>query len=308
MAINIIQYAQLLQQKLDEQVVAQSTTGWMEANSGQVKYSGGKEIKVPSISTSGLADYDRDSGFVQGSVNLSYDTLTMTQDRGRTFTLDAMDVDESGFLANATATIGDFQKNKVIPEIDAYRYSKIYSIAKANSRLAAAYTPAKATLLDALRADIAAVQDVVGEDVPLVVSMSLPVANILDTVSDISKSISVVDFKQGGISLKVKALDEIPIRRIPSSRMKSAYIFKDGKTSGQEDGGITPASDAVPINWIICPRTTPIAVSKTNKIRIFSPDQNLDKDAWKIDYRKYHELWMLKNQLPGVIVNAGSAT
>ena len=107
MAINTIQYAALFQQKLDEQVTALSTSGWMEANAGQVKYTGGKEIKVPSISTSGLGDYDRDSGFVQGSVNLTYETLTMTQDRGRTFSLDAMEVDESGFLANATTVMGE---------------------------------------------------------------------------------------------------------------------------------------------------------------------------------------------------------
>ena len=309
MAINTIQYAQLLQTKLDEQVIAQSTTGWMEANAGQVKYSGGKEIKVPSISTSGLADYDRDKGFVQGSVNLSYETLTMTQDRGRTFTLDAMEVDESGFLANATAVIGNFQRLKVIPEIDAYRYSKICALAKENGRInSAAYTPAKSTMLDALRADIEAVQDVVGEDVPLVISMSIPAANVLDTVSDIGKSISVIDFKQGSASLKLRALDGIPIRRVPSARMKSAYVFNDGTTSGQEAGGFIPAGDAVPINWIISARTTPIAVSKTNKIRIFQPDQNIDMDAWKIDYRKYHELWMLKNQMNSLFVNVGAST
>ena len=306
MAINTLEYAQLLQTKLDEQVVAQSTTGWMEANAGQVKYTGGKEVKVPSISTSGLADYDRDNGFVQGSVNLSYETLTMTQDRGRTFTLDAMDVDESGFLANATAVIGNFQRQRVIPEIDAYRYSKICSYAQNNNRLSDAYTPDKATLLDALRADIAAIQDEIGEDTPLVITMSHKAGTILDSVSDISKHISVVDFKQGNVNLKVKALDELPIRRVPSARMKSAYIFNDGTTSGQEGGGFTAAEGAKDINWIICARTTPIAVSKTNKIRIFEPDKNLDMDAWKIDFRKYHELWMLKNQLNTLIVNCGN--
>lgn len=303
MAINTIQFATLLQQKLDEQVVAQSTSGWMEANAGQVIYNGGKEIKIPSLSTSGLADYDRDNGFVQGAITLTHETYTMTQDRGRTFQLDAMDVNESGFLANATAVAGEFQRTQVIPEIDAYRYSKIYTLANENNRVSAAYTPAKATLLDALRDDISVVQDLVGDGIPLVITMAHPVATILDSVSDISKSISVIDFKQGAVNLKVKALDEIPIRRVPSARMKTAYLFKDGKTSGQESGGIAPASEAKQINWIICPQNVPIAVSKTDKLRIFSPEVNQDADAWKIDYRKYHELWITKNKMNTVMVN-----
>ena len=303
MAINTIQFATLLQQKLDEQVIAQSTSGWMEANAGQVIYNGGKEIKVPSLTTSGLADYDRDNGFVQGAVTLTHETLTMTQDRGRTFKLDAMDVDESGFLANATAVAGEFQRAQVIPEIDAYRYSKIYALANENNRVSAAYTPAKATLLDALRNDISVIQDLVGDGTPLVITMAHPVATILDSVSDISKSISVIDFQQGAVNLKVKALDEIPIRRVPSARMKTAYLFKDGKTSGQESGGIAPVSEAKQINWIICPQNVPIAVSKTDKLRIFSPEVNQDADAWKIDYRKYHELWIKKSKMNTVVVN-----
>lgn len=305
MAINTIEFATLLQQKLDEQVIAQSTSGWMEANAGQVIYNGGKEIKVPSLSMNGMGDYDRDSGFVQGAVTLTHETLTMTQDRGRTFQIDAMDVNESGFLANATAVAGEFQRTKVIPEIDAYRYSKIYALAAANSRVAAAYTPAKATLLDALRADIAAIKDIVGDDIPLVITMPVPVGSMLDTIPDISKSISVVDFRQGSVNLKVKALDEIPIRRVPSSRMKTAYVFKDGVSSGQEDGGFEAAGGAKQINWIISPQNVPIAVSKTDKLRIFAPDVNQQADAWKIDYRKYHELWITKNKMSTIMVNIG---
>lgn len=303
MAINTIQFATLLQQKLDEQVTAQSTSGWMEANAGQVKYNGGKEIKVPSISTSGLADYNRDSGYVQGSVTSSYETFTMTQDRGRKFSIDAMDVDESGFIVNATSVIGEFQRDNVIPEIDAYRYSKIYALAKANNRVATAYDPVKTTLLDALRADIAAIQDIVGDGTPLVITMAQTVASVLDAVSDISKHITVSDFKQGSVNFKVKALDEIPIRRVPSARMKTEYLFKDGTTSGQESGGFAPTENAKQINWIICPQRVPLAVSKTDKMRIFAPDVNQQADAWQVVYRKYHDLWITKNKMNTVMVN-----
>ena len=118
MAINTLEYAKIFQSQLDRQIVEGATSGWMEDNTGQVKYSGGNEVKIPTISTQGLGDYDRDNGFVRGAVTLSYETYKMTQDRGRTFSLDAMDVDESNFIANAGSVMGVFQDEHVIPEID----------------------------------------------------------------------------------------------------------------------------------------------------------------------------------------------
>jgi len=48
----------------------------------------------------------RDNGFNQGAVTLKYANYTLTQDRGRTFQLDSMDVDESNFVATAGACSG----------------------------------------------------------------------------------------------------------------------------------------------------------------------------------------------------------
>lgn len=53
-------------------------------------------------------------------------------DRGRKFLLDKMDVDETNFVASASAVMSEFQRTKVIPEVDAYRYSRIYALAKDN--------------------------------------------------------------------------------------------------------------------------------------------------------------------------------
>lgn len=301
---NILEYAKIFQAALDKQIVAQSTTGWMEANAGMVQYSGGNEVKVPKLTMDALGNYDRTNGFVDGSVTLSYETRTLTQDRGRTFQIDRMDVDETNFVATASAIMGEFQRLKVIPEIDSYRYSKIAAIAAANGR-DGTYTPDEATILKRLKQDIADIYDVIGE-VPLVISMSTKVAAILENSTELQKQLSIVDFTQGEINSKVKALDTNPIVKVPSARMKTAYVFNDGKTAGQEAGGLVPAAGAKDINWIITPRNVPIAISKTDKIRIFEPDINQRADAWKIDYRKYHDLWIMDNQFQTIYVNKGA--
>lgn len=304
MAINTIEAAKGFVNALDRQMVEDATSGWMEANAGQVKYAGGNEVKIPIISTSGLADYDRDNGYNQGAVSLSFQTKKLTKDRGRQFLLDAMDVDDSNFIANASAVMSEFQRTQIIPEVDAYRYSQIYALAK--DKYGKTYTPAASTILSALTADISAVNDTAGA-ADLVIIMPYPVADILDSTEKISRYVNVGSFKQGKVDLKVKTFNGIPIIRVPSARMKSAYTFNDGKTDGQTDGGFTPAEDAVQINWIVCPKNVPIAVSKTDNIKIFDPAVNQKADAWLIQYRKYHDLWIKDNALETVRVCAAPA-
>ena len=115
---NNFEYVELFMDGLDEQMAQESVTGWLEANAGQVIYNGGKEVKIPKMSTSGLGDYSRETGYAQGSVSLSYETRKLTQDRGRKFSIDSMDVNESNFVANVTNVMGTFQKTQVLPEID----------------------------------------------------------------------------------------------------------------------------------------------------------------------------------------------
>lgn len=231
---NTIEYAKIFQPELDAAAVEQATSGWMEVNRDLVRYSGGDEVKIPNVVMDGLADYDRANGFVAGSVDLSWQTMKMTKDRGRSFQIDENDVDESGFVLAAASLMGEFQRVHVVPEIDAYRYSTIAQKCMGADLAAYSYTPAESSILKALLDDIAAVQDVVGENTPLIVSISTLVLNLLNNSDKLSRRLDVTDFSQGDVTVKVKSLNGIPLRSVPSGRMKSKYVFQDGKTAGQE--------------------------------------------------------------------------
>lgn len=305
---NTIEYAKVFQTELDKAAVAQATSGWMEVNQDLVKYNGGNEVKIPNVVMDGLADYDRANGFISGAVDLSWQTMTMTQDRGRKFQIDENDVDESGFVLSAASLMGEFQRVHVVPEIDAYRYSTIAQKCIEVENVTEGYTPDEGTILKALLNDISSVQDIVGENVPLIVSIAIPVANILNNSEKLSRRLDVTNFKQGDVTIQIKSLDGMyPLRRIPSSRMKTKYTFNDGKSGGQEKGGFVAAEDAKDINWIITPQNAPIAISKTDKIRIFDPETNQQARAWAWDYRKFHDLWIPKERLKTCRVNIKQA-
>lgn len=112
---NTIEYAKVFQKELDKQVLEGATSGWMEENASQVIYNGGSEIKLPKMSLQGLGSYSRGDGYVSGAVTYAYETFTLTQDRGRRFRIDAIDVDESGFGLAAANVAAEFQRTPVIP-------------------------------------------------------------------------------------------------------------------------------------------------------------------------------------------------
>lgn len=307
MGLNTLMYGTQLQKALDASVTAGLTSGWMDANAGQVVYNGGNKVRMPQMETTGLKDYDRDNGYPEGSVTLIFKDYDMTMDRGTSFLLDAMDVNETNFIANATSVTGHFQKESVIPEIDSYRYSKLYALLKAAER-ATEYTAAEATVMDALLSDIAKIRDEVGEDVPLVISIAQPVKTKLELNDKFAKRLNVADFKSGAINTQLKQIDNCFLKPVPSARMKTAYVFKNGTSEGEKDGGFAPSASAKQINWIITVQKAPIAVTKQDKMKVIDPDTYQKADAWFIGYRRYHELWLPENRYTKCWVNAEKET
>lgn len=299
MPINSLEFTTLMQQQLDQHIESAAVTGFMEANAGQVQYNGGRTIKLPTLSTTGLADYDRDKGFNNvGSVTLEFTPYTMTMDRGATFQLDAMDVNETNFIATAAAVMKDFQEKHVIPEIDAYRLSSLAKKAgEATNTEAIALTAANA--FGKVREHARAVRDYVGQQVPLVCAITSEAMALIEDSDKYQRTVSIAGTGANDLNLGIRSIDGIQFLIVPSGRMKDKYEYLTGEGAGaaKDRFGFKPASDAKDINWLIFPRSVPIAVSKTDTIRLFTPETYQNAHAWKIDYRKYHDLWVKKSML-----------
>jgi len=296
MAANSIAYASIFQAALDEQMLQELTSGWMEANASQVRYNGGKTVRVSKMSLIGLGDYNRATGYpTSGAVTLTWETFTFREDRAQKFNLDSQDVDESNFVATAGTVMAEFQRTEVAPEIDAYRYSVIFTYAN-NAAKTGSYTPLAATIFEELSDDIASIQDIIGEKEQLVVMMRTPVAAILDQADKIEKKLDVVNFANGQVQSKVRGLDGIPILRIPTARFKTAYTLS-------ATDGFAATATAANINWIIAAKRSLIAIVKQDATKVIEPKDNQTIDGWSIFYRKYHDLWIFDNKLAGVFLS-----
>lgn len=309
MAINTLATATLFQNTLDKVAIQEATTGWMDKNAGQVLYNGGAEVKIPKMTVQGLGDYDRDNGYQQGGVTLEYETRKMTQDRGRKFQLDPIDINENNFVTTAAAVMGEFQRMHVVPEIDAYRISKIatYAIDAAKAGMVSyAYTPG-ATGTSALRKvkeGIKAVREM-GYNGPLVIHATPDF--IMELELELAGKITAVTFEKGGIKTQVPSVDGVPFISTPANRMYTAIKINDGKSVGQEKGGYEKGTSAKDINFMVLPTITPIAVTKQDIMRIFDPTVNQNLNAWQMDYRRFHDIWVLDNKLDSVYLSIKDA-
>ena len=85
-----------------------------------VRFLNAQTIQVFKTDIDGLGNYNRNTGFVAGSVTGTWESMQLTKDRGRTFSIDAMDNEETIDMAFGTL-VGEFLRTKVVPELDAYR-------------------------------------------------------------------------------------------------------------------------------------------------------------------------------------------
>lgn len=113
---------------LDKVYKAVCTTSDFDINGALVKAgANANEIIVPKLDMDGLGDYDRNSGYLDGDVTLTNETVKFNYERGRKLKTDAIDNEETGGVIMANLS-SEFLRTKVAPEVDAVRYATYSSL------------------------------------------------------------------------------------------------------------------------------------------------------------------------------------
>ena len=291
MSINSIENATRYSEELDRLFAQKSATGFFADNALAAKFVGAKTVIIPDIEFQGLADYDRNTGFSRGAITVSNSSYTMAMDRARSLQIDREDMDETGVAGLAGKILGEYVRTKVVPECDAYVISKLAGLAAARANLVEGDVDAPLATLGEL---ISRVRENVGYDEELVAFVDSVMYARLMNSSEISKMLNVSDFEQGDITLQVRSLDGVAIIPVVSDRMKTAYDF-DNLT-----GGFAPQNNAKEVYMLVLPKAGAHLVKKTEQMRIFTPEQNIDADAYKFDYRIYYDVFVKKSGLDAV--------
>lgn len=273
---------------LDEVYQTGSKTAVLESDATLTRAgANANEIIIPKLDMDGLAKYDRNSnkGYVDGNVNFKNETVEFNYDRGRKFSVDAMDNEETVGLAFGKLA-AEFVRIKVIPEQDAFRFAKYSDLAgtKVSGTLATG-----ADVLAALQEATSAMDNaqVSSENRHLFISPALLIAaqNV-----DTTKSRDIL----GAFASITKA---------PSVRFYTAIDLLDGKTGGEEKGGFKKATAGKDINFLIVEKSAVLQFTKHNVNKAIPPEDNPDADAWIFNFREYGLADVYENKTAGIYLH-----
>ena len=280
-------YASKYTGEIDKLIVQTAKTGFLADNAFKAKFVGSKTVYLPEISMEGMGTYSRTGGYPKSDTTLTYTPYTLSQERGAQLFIDAQDADESGVPDLVGKMVGEFTRTQAVPEIDAYILSALYKTAAASADtniVAYAAETAVKGLLQLINNAEAAMEYDGGTSLVAMVDPTL--YNLLMTSNELQRFITVSDFKQGEINLKVKNLNGCSIIPVSASRMKSDYNFSDK--------GFTAADGAQDVRAIVLPKDSASFVKKVDKVDVLNPSQVEDYDAYKINFRMYYDL-IVKN-------------
>lgn len=299
-----VNYATIFSPVIDQALVATLTSALMQADAADIKYEGGATLKIATVTAPGLGDYSRTGGYPAGAMSIDWTSYTFEKDRAVQVNIDKFDVDETNFVDTVANAVKVMREENTDPEIDAYRYAKIFSAVAATALAATAppmehYTPAAATILSKLQDDMTAIQDIVGETAPLVCYISRQAYGLLAKSTELSKQLQVLETNINGVMTKVKGVDDMPLIPVPSLRMRTAYTFNDGS----ESFGFAAAATAGKINWIVAPRGALKGVVKGDEVKVFSPEVNQKYSGWSIMFRLYHTLIVMDSKISSMRIS-----
>lgn len=273
---------------LDEVYKVNAKTSVLDGDTTLVRAgANANEIVIPKMSLDGLADYSRNSGYVNGDVTLTHETVTFNYDRGRAFTVDAMDNEETAGVAFGKLS-SEFLRTKVVPEVDAFRFATYAGI----SGISKATAGTISTGNDALTAIVAAVSEMDDDEVDsegryLFITPTL--YNLILNV-DTSKSKEIMSRFASIVT-------------VPQSRFYTAIELADGTTSGETAGGYTKAATGKDINFMIIQKGAVLQYPKHIVNKVVSPEENQTSDGWKFFYRSYGLADVYDNKVAGIYVH-----
>ena len=283
---NTLALAKRYMDALDEVYKLASLTADLDGDTSDIRDgANAEEFVIPKMTLQGLATYA--GSFVSGDISLAWETVKANFSRGRGFNVDADDNGDTG-INMISKVLAAFEREKVVPEVDAFRFAS-YAALAGTSPAGATLSDAAATMA-ALRVAITALDEAeVPEGSTILYITSLLRGYIEDM--DTSKSREMLrKFKK--------------IVTVPQSRFYTKIDQYDGTTAGQEDGGyIKNVATGKDINFLIVDPKSVLQIQKHKVAKLFNPEDNQSADAWKLNYRLVNLSDVYDNKTKGIYLH-----
>lgn len=326
-------------------VLLEKGTKWIDVNFKETGY-----VKIANVLLDGLSDYyqtqtnsqglvnppyarpngddemyaayagnvsqDGRDGFRIGGVDVGWEIFRLQWVRGKQFRIDYISNEETAGIIIGNA-LEEFHRLKVIPEVDAARFSFIadqaavslgnrldLAVDTSNAQSSGAYINGLDGVTGVLHRFNEAFEWMYEHGVPeeeQVIFVSPTIMTMIRNSKELTRFITQGDFRsEAGLTFNVEKYMDRPIVQVPSDR-----FFTDVALT---QNGYAPTSTSVVINFMIVSTKATVPVRKLEYEKIYGPELSglAGFHGYIINYLLYHGIFVPRNKVPGIFVSCSS--
>ena len=236
-------------------------------NNNRYRWVNAKTIEIPSISTTGRVNADRDTvAFAQRNYDNAWETKTLTNERKWSTLVHPMDIDQTNMVTTIQNITQVFNEEQKFPEMDAYTVSKIYADWTAQGHTA---DTTALTVSNILAVFDQLMLNMDNARVPAngrILYVTHEVKKMLNNADKVSRSIDVTS-GPNAIDRRVNRLDEVQVVGVPATLMRTLYNFTNGWQIASGAGQINmflvhPVAVITPVSYTFSRLDEPSALSE----------------------------------------------
>lgn len=309
---------------VDSVFAAESKTAVLENGSKfiDVNFNEAGYIKIAELLMDGLSDYYsvnetstananyahyagqngtgvRD-GFQVGSSSVKWELHKLQWKRGKQFQIDYIS-DEEVAAVTMSNLLNEFNKTKVVPEVDASRFATMAGKCSSSLGNFVSETIAENKIIASFNTAFEWLSEHEVPEEDQVIFVSPAVMTLIRNSTELTKFLTQVDYKNGnGVDFTLQAYNGRPIIVVPSNRFFTGITLTSN--------GYLPTSDAKTLNYMVCSKKAVIPLRKVEYSKVFEPSVVQDFYGYKIDYLLYHGIIIPKNKVPGIYVSVSATS
>lgn len=243
-------------------------------NNNRYRWINAKTIEIPSISTTGRVNANRDTvAFAQRNYDNAWESKTLRNERKWSTLVHPMDVDQTNMVTTIANITQVFNQEQKFPEMDAYTVSKIFNdwLLTRNPRTDEIHTPDTTVLtteniLSVFDALMLKMDNAMVPANGRILYCTFETQQLLKDAQKISRSMDITS-GPNAIDRRVNRLDQVQIIGVPSTLMKTLYDFSQGYEADDSASQINmflvhPLAVITPVSYTFSRLDEPSAMSE----------------------------------------------
>lgn len=195
-------------------------------NDNRYRWVNAKTIEIPTISTTGRVDADRDTiGVKKRNYENDWETKTLTHHRKWGTLVHPMDIDETNMVTTISNITRVYNEEQKFPEMDAYTVSEIYKLWTAESKTADDTALTTENVLSVFDKMMEKMDD---DRVPGNGRILYVTPAVKTMLKNSEQLIRTLENGETAVNRSVYSLDSVQLVTVPKDLMKTEYDFQEG--------------------------------------------------------------------------------